>query len=60
MAHVTSDGQARPSLTSHMRDIRQKGCDIMSVLVSQEADVLLANLAYGHDTNIRRPKMSLL
>ena len=22
----------------------------MSVLVSQEADVLLANLAYGHDT----------
>ena len=48
MAHVTSDGQPRPPLTSHLRDIRQTGCDVMSVLVSQEADMLLANLAYGH------------
>ena len=50
MARVTSDGQTRPSLTSHLCDIRQTGCDVMSVLVSQEADVLLANLSYGHDT----------
>mgnify|MGYP000845278588 CR=1 FL=1 len=57
MARVTSDGQTRASKTSplmsqtsHLRDIRQTGCDVMSVLVSQEADVLLANLAYGHDT----------
>ena len=56
MARVTSDGQTRASTTSplmsqtsHLRDLRQTGCDIMSVLVSQEADVLLANLAYGHD-----------
>ena len=56
MARVTSDGQTRASKTSplmsqtsHLRDIRQTGCDVMSVLVSQEADVLLANLAYGHD-----------
>ena len=44
MVRGTSDGQTRPSLTSHLRDIRQTGCDVMSVLVSQEADVLLANL----------------
>ena len=57
MARVTNDGQTRASTTSplmsqtsHLRDIRQTGCDVMSVLVSQEADVLLANLAYGHDT----------
>ena len=50
MARVTGDGQTRLSLTSHLRDIRQTGCDVMSVLVSQEADVRLANLAYGHDT----------
>ena len=57
MARVTSNGQTRVlktsplmSQTSHLRDIRQTGCDVMSVLVSQEADVLLANLAYGHDT----------
>ena len=57
MARVTSDGQTRASKTSppmsqtsHLCDIRQTGCDVMSVLVSQEADVLLANLAYGHDT----------
>ena len=57
MARVTSDGQTRASKTSplmsqtsHLRDIRQTGCDVMSVLVSQEADVLLANLAYGHDS----------
>ena len=56
MARVTSDGQTRASTTSplmsqtsHLRDLRQTGCDVMSVLVSQEADVLLANLAYGHD-----------
>ena len=30
--------------------IRQAGCDVMSVLIIQEADVLLANLAYGYDT----------
>ena len=57
MARVTDDGQTRASTTSllmsrtsHLRDIRQTGCDVMIVLVSQEADVLLANLAYGHDT----------
>ena len=57
MARVTDDGQTRASKTSplmsrtsHLRDIRQTGCDVMSVLISQEADVLLANLAYGHDT----------
>ena len=57
MARVTSDGPTRASTTStlmsqtsHLRDIRQTGCDVMSVLISQEADVLLANLAYGHDT----------
>ena len=57
MARVTSDGQTRASTTSplmsqasYLRDLRQTGCDVMSVLVSQEADVLLANLAYGHDT----------
>ena len=49
MARVTGDGQMRPSLTSHPHDICQTGRDIMSVLVSQKADVLLANLAYGHD-----------
>ena len=56
MTRVTSDGQTRASTTSllmsrtsHLRDLRQTGCDVMSVLVSQEADVLLANLAYGHD-----------
>ena len=50
MARVTSDGLTRPSLTSVLRDIRQTGRDIMSVIVSQEADMLLANLANGHDT----------
>ena len=59
MVRVTSDGQTRASTTSllmsrtsHLRDLCQTGCDVMSVLVSQEADVdvLLANLAYGHDT----------
>jgi len=57
MARVTDDCQTCASKTSplmsqtsHLRDIRQTGCDVMSVLVSQEADVLLANLAYGHDT----------
>ena len=57
MARVTNDGQTRASTmsllmsrTSYLRDLRQTGCDVMSVLVSQEADVLLANLAYGHDT----------
>ena len=57
MARFTNDGQMRVSTTSplmsqtsHLRDIRQTGCDVMSVLVSQEADVLLANLAYGHDS----------
>ena len=56
MARVTGDGQTRASTTSllmsrtsHLRDLCQTGCDVMSVLVSQEADVLLANLAYGHD-----------
>ena len=37
------------TFSAHLRDIRQTGCEVMSVLVSQEADVLLANLAYGHD-----------
>ena len=55
MARVTGDGQTRPSLTSHLRDIRQTGCDVMSILVSQEADVLLANLAYWHDNGTVLP-----
>ena len=50
MARFTSNGQTHPSLTSHLRDINQRGCDVMNVLVSQEADVLLANLAYGRDS----------
>jgi len=57
MARVTNNGQTRAWMTSplmlqtsHLRDLRQTGCDVMSILVSQEADVLLANLAYGHDT----------
>ena len=57
MARITNNGQTRASTTSplmsqtsHLRDLCQTGCDVMSVLVSQEADVLLANLAYGHDT----------
>ena len=57
MARVTNDGQTRASTTSplmsqtsHLRDIHQTGCDVMSVLVSQEADVLLANLALGMTT----------
>jgi len=61
MARVTSDGQTRASTTSllmsrtsHLRDLCQTGCDVMSVLVSQEADVLLANLAYGHDRSVVR------
>ena len=59
LARVTSDGQTRASTTSplksqtsHLRDLRQTGCDVMSVLVSQEADVLLANLAYRHDRSV--------
>jgi hypothetical protein len=55
MACVTGDGQTRPSLTSHLRDIRQTGHEVMSILVSQEADVLLANLANGHDMSIHSP-----
>ena len=50
MARVTGDGQTCPSLTSHLCDISQTGCDVMSILVSQEAEVLLANLANGYDT----------
>ena len=56
MARVTGDDQTCASTmsllesrTSHLRDSHQTGCDVMSILVSQEADVLLANLAYGHD-----------
>ena len=57
MAHVTGDDQTCASTTSllesrtsHLRDSRQTDCDVMSVLVTSEADVLLASLAYGHDT----------
>ena len=50
MARVIGDGHTRPSLTSHLRDIRQTGRDVMSVLGSQEADMILANLANGHGT----------
>ena len=56
MARVTGDDQTcalTTSLlelqTSNLRDSRQTDCDIMSVLISSEADVLRANLAYGHD-----------
>ena len=55
MARVTGDDQTCASTTSllesrtsHLRDLRQTDCDVMSVLISSEADVLLANLAYGH------------
>jgi len=50
MARVTGDRQTCASLTSHLLDIRQTGRDIMSVNVSHKADVLLTNLANGHDT----------
>ena len=57
MARVTNDGQTRASTTSplmsqtsHLRDLCQTGCVVMSVLFSQKADVLMANLAYGHDS----------
>ena len=57
MARVTGNNQTCASMMSllesrisHLRDSHQTGCDVMSILVSQEADVLLANLAYGHDT----------
>ena len=56
MARVTGDNQTCTSTTSllesrtsNLRDSRQTDCDVMSVLLSTEADVLLANLAYGHD-----------
>ena len=57
MARVTGDDQTCTSTTSllesrtsNLRDSRQTDYDVMSVLISTEADVLLANLAYGHDT----------
>ena len=57
MACVTGDNQTCTSTTSllelrtsNLRDSCQTDCDVMSVLISSEADVLLANLAYGHDT----------
>ena len=57
MARVTGDDQTCTSTTSllesrtsNLRDSRQTDCDVMSVLIRSEADVLLANLAYGHDT----------
>ena len=58
MARVTGDDQTCASTTSllesrtsNLRDSRQTDCDVMSVLINSEADVLLANLAYGHDRN---------
>ena len=60
MARVTSNDQTcapttslLESRTSHLCDSRQIDCDVMSVLISSEADVLLANLAYGHDSVTR-------
>ncbi len=57
MVRVTGDDQTGTSMTSllesqtsNLRDSRQTDCDVMSVLISLGADVLLANLAYGHDT----------
>ena len=57
MARVTGDDQTCTSTTStlesrtsKLRDSRQTDCDVMSVLIRSGADVLLANLAYGHDT----------
>ena len=59
MARVNGDDQTcaltmslLESWTSHPHDSHQTGCDVMSVLVSQEADVLLDNLAYGHDMGV--------
>ncbi len=56
MARVTGDDQTctlttstLESRTSNLRDSRQTDCDVMSVLIRSGADVLLANLAYGHD-----------
>ena len=62
MARVTGDDQTCTSTTSllesrtsNLHDSRQTDCDVMSVLISSEADVLLANLTYGHDTGAFRP-----
>ena len=59
MARVTGDDQTcalTMSLlelrTSNLRDSRQSDCDVMSALISSEADVLLDNLAYGHDRGL--------
>ena len=56
MARVTNGGQTHASTTSHLMSLTSHLAwhlpnrhDVMSVLVSQEAEVLLANLAYGHD-----------
>ncbi len=56
MARVTGDDQTcmlttslLESRTSNLCDSRQTDCDLMSILISSGADVLLANLAYGHD-----------
>ena len=50
MARVTGDDQTCASMMSllesrisHLRDSRQIDCDVMSILISSEADVLLAN-----------------
>ena len=47
---VYVDDVTLESRTSKLRDSRQTACDVMSVLIRSGADVLLANLAYGHDT----------
>ena len=46
----TSTASLLESRTSNLRDSRQTDCDVMSILISSEADMLLATLAYGHDT----------
>ncbi len=46
----TSTASILESRTSNLRDSRQTDCDVMSVRIRSGADVLLANLAYGHDT----------
>jgi len=50
MTCVTKNGQTRVSSTSHLLDICQTERDVMSVRVSHEADMVLANLADGYDT----------
>ena len=59
MARVTGDGQTCVSPASHLLDIWQTGRDGISVNVSHKSDVLLTNLANGHDTSISKILLKL-